>query len=599
MGVRVGTASAALALSFVVGCIASVSADPTSVLTNPGDPSQTLATTPSTIAVCGTICDALIADYGVPSNLKDACIFECAEGFAKAPDACYELVACVADHSLCTANDISPACAQKAGACFAQWSLANGTCRGCWEPSRTVHGKQIVTYLSEGVPSADPRPEDFSTSAIAALLPSSGSEPYRFPGTGDPDGSYTISNVPGCGVWIQVGKTYTWAGNGDVDTSYVYPGRRNAAIAGDGTTYEIQAQNLVPWTQGDWLEFFVPQLGNFNGGFWDIDPSAGMQIKDGATSYLWSYQAGNAALVDPAQHDVIYFAHLPATARPDGTLVRTVRRAARITDFAPKSGMPNAVTANLVDVPDRFVAHIDFRLSTFHAHTADLHPASQLGPGPDAAVVPTGTVDIWTHPGRPRVGATAELVLIDNDTLKSDLAPFDVSFGSPYGADWGIDAAANVFWNVPLHDRNNKTFIAREIIGITAPLDRQGASPYEARLSPPRNVRVNGVPGATIQNGATTTPRIEWDPPAVGAPTAYRVELHKLVVFAGAQGRGEIVATFDIPTLKGATSPAIRSFGVPPGLIVAGTDYYFDVTARDTSSERDDTADVITSEYRP
>ena len=187
----------ALSSTSMIACITSVSDVPSHVLTNPSDPTQTLATTPSTEAICGTICDALILDYGVPTNLKSACVFECAGGFEKVPEACYELVACVADHSLCDGTDVSDDCATKAGDCFAVWSLANGSCRGCWQPSRTVHGKQIVTYLSEGIIDRS-QPEDFSNQSIVALLPSASGEPYRFPGTGNADGLTRLQRS-GCG----------------------------------------------------------------------------------------------------------------------------------------------------------------------------------------------------------------------------------------------------------------------------------------------------------------------------------------------------------------------------------------------------------------
>jgi hypothetical protein len=595
-----GTALALSSVS-VVACITSVSDVPSHVLTNPSDPTQTIATTPSTEATCGTICDALISDYGVPLNLKDACVFECVGGFAQVPDACYELVACVAKHTLCEGADISPTCAEKAGDCFALWSLANGSCRGCWQPSRTVHGKQIVTYLSEGTPPADPRPEDFSNDTIAALLPSASAEPYRFPGTGNADGTYSIPNVPGCGVWIQVGTTYTWAGNNDVDTSYNFPGRRNGVIAGPMTTYEVDVQNLVGWTQEDWLEIFTPQLGNSASSFLGIDPSVVGAIDSGSTSYHWSIDLNGGALADALQHDVLYVAQLPTQTLPNGTLVRTVDRAARLADFSPKNGVMNPLVVNLEPVPPSRQVHLDYRLSSFLQFSADFNPAGKLGtdinPMPGSPPATTGMVDIWTHPGRPRVGATAELALVEHPGSTEDIPPLDVSFGTPYGADWGIDLATSTLWTVPLKDRHQKDFFAFEGINTMVPLDKQGSEPLTARIGPPRNIRINGQSAWTAQDGQTLTPRFEWDPPALGTPTKYEVVVWQLGLKPNP--RGSVAANLEIPTLPGANEPAIRSFVLPTGILTAGNDYYFTIAAMDTANERMDDGTVVTSEYRP
>ena len=62
---------------------------------NPADPSQSVSTTTVTVKVCGTICDALIADYGVPPGLRADCVWECANGFESSPDGCYRLVECI------------------------------------------------------------------------------------------------------------------------------------------------------------------------------------------------------------------------------------------------------------------------------------------------------------------------------------------------------------------------------------------------------------------------------------------------------------------------------------------------------------------------
>ena len=597
-----------LGLAVGAACISKVDADPDTVLTNPNDPNETVPTTSTIAALCGTICDALIEGYGVPTNLRTACIFECANGFGKAPDACYELVACVADKTLCEANDISPGCLARAGDCLPHWSLANGSCRGCWQPSRTVHGTQIVTYLSEGTPSVDPRPEDFSGMLIAALLPRGQGNPYRFAGTGHSDGTYTIKSVPGCGAFIQVGTTYTWASNTDVDTSYNFPGRKNPAVAAPDTFYEIAIHNTTPWTQNDWLEGFVPQLGYFNGGFFGFvppyDPND-LPSADGGTDLLLRPNWTGLELIDPAQKDLLYLVQLSSVPGPAGSIVRTAKRFARITDFAPKSGQVNPYDVTLMPVVENKSVRIEFKRTTFTQYASDLHPASvrAVAPGGNLGTTGLGAVDIWTHPGRPRVGATGELVLIDRESADGDIPAVDVKFGTPYDASFGIDLSAMVSWYVPLTDRNGGQFYGRELIAVAEPLDRHAPnSPVVARVSPPRNIRINGQRLDVVQAGATLTltPTISWEVPALGEPERYEVNVHEMTNPRNFPIQGKTVATFVVPKLAGQSAPALHSVTLPPDILKRGIDYYFDVDAAVRKvDERDDDALVVTSEYRP
>lgn len=589
------------ALAFVA-CISKVDADPDTVLSNPNDTTETVSTTSDVVVLCGTICDALIDEYGVPSNLRSACVYECAVGFDRAPEACYQLVACVADRSLCTGNDISASCLERTGECLPHWSLANGSCRNCWQPSRTVRGKQIVTYLSDGNPSLVPKPEDFSKLEIAALLPRATLPPYRFLGTGNADGTYAIKGVPGCGAWIQVGTTYTWATNADVDTSYSVQGRTGFTVAGPDTTFVINAQNLVPWTDEDWFYFFSPQVQVFNGYLPPYDPTdVGLYVPPGSTSGRFTMFMDEQGLPDPAQNDVAYVQQLSAKAQADGSFVRTVTRSAKLTSFAPVSGQPNPVSVDLVPVTPTENTRIEFKRSTFEALQGDLHAASQRGFSLSAGA--RGSLAIWAHPGRERRGATGELVLIDRQSSDGDIPAIDVAWGNPYDPTWGVDVYAGVLWFVMLTDRNGLEYRAVEEISVTEPFDRWNKGPVTARVSPPRNVRVDGQPANTARAGSnlSLTPTISWERPTLGEPEVYEVTVHTLADgstrFAS---RPRVTATFLIPRIAGGNEPALKSVTLPPGVLERGRDYHFSVTsAVRKQDERNDAATVVTSEYRP
>lgn len=563
---------------------------------NPADPTQTVATNTATVKVCGTICDALIADYGVPASLRADCVWECASGFKSSPDDCYRLVECIADHTLCSGKDISAECIAKSGACLGTWGLANGSCRGCWQPSRTVHGKQIVTYVSEN--GSDPRPEDYSNQTIAAHLPGAGGTEYVFPGSGNADGTYVIPNVPGCGVWIQVGTTYTWSGNADVDTSYTYQGRRNAVLAGPGTTFTFQISGMVPWTQNDWFEFFIPQLGWYQGGFWGIMGDNQPPVPDLATSYTWPLGAEGFALPDASQGDVIYFTQLPTKMLADGSLLRTADKTLRVDNFTAQNGVDNPLPVNLTDTVGAVLsAHFDWRRSSY-AFAADLHPSSvQAGDPSNLVFIEPDVVALITFPGQANIGSSAELALFQPPFGTADVPPIDLSFTNPYPASWGIDVWAGLQWVVPLHDRVGNSFYGIEIVLGTQPLALSGTNPLAARLGPVKNARVDGQSAFGPIASTSLTPTISWDPPALGTPQRYSVVVQAMS--DPKLKRGRSVATFVIPAAAGASGPALRSVTLVPGVLQAGTDYYFRIEAESDADQHVDSAGVVTSEYRP
>ncbi len=565
------------------------------VVVNPADPGEKVSTSTSTAQVCGTICDALVAEYGVPKGLRAACIWECASGFESSPDGCYELVACIADHSLCSGIDISASCMAKAGACLGTWGLANGSCRGCWKPSRTIRGKQLVTYVSEF--GSEPKPEDYSATTIAAHLPGAAGTEYVFPGTGSADGTYLIPKVPGCGVWVQVGKTYTWSGNQDVDTSYAYQGRNNAKLASDGTTFTFNVTGLVPWTQDDWLEYFAPQLGWYPGAFWGI-PFDETVIPDLATTFTWQMIASGNALPDTSQGDVLYFTHLPASTLGDGSLLRVAQKAARIDTMTAKDGVDNPVTVSLTDITGPTLkAHIDWRRSTY-ALGADLNPSSILAGDPSNPFFQDpDSVGLLTFPGQVNVGASAELFLLEPPSGTADVAPADISFRTPYPADWSKEIWSALTWNVPLTDRTGKKFFAVERVLATLPFEKLGTTPLQARLGPVKNPKIDGEPAFGQLTGTSLTPTVSWEPPALGSPQSYELSV---VAIGGQTGQqGKQVARFVIPPSADGSVPAPTRVTLVPGILQANSDYFFRIIVRSVVDQRTDEASVVTAEYRP
>jgi hypothetical protein len=101
-------------------------------------------------------------------------------------------------------------------------------------------------------------------------------------------------------------------------------------------------------------------------------------------------------------------------------------------------------------------------------------------------------------------------------------------------------------------------------------LSALGTSPLVPRVSPPRNLRVDGADGLS-RSQISRLPLLSWDPPASGTPTSYGISLFRFTRI----GTGQIInvnegAFFEVTG---------TSFRVPFGDVVPGGEYVFGVTA--------------------
>jgi hypothetical protein len=550
----------------VAGCISTTGGNDVPV-TDPNDPTNTLQVPPSLLETCGTICDALVSDWGVPAAQRTACVFECAGGFTAEPDACYQLVACIANRTICSGTDISAACEASAGACLADWSLANGLCRHCWEPSRTVHGKQLVTYIY--ATGQQVVPADFSNQAIAAILQRDDGTVYTFPGTGKSDGTYEIPNVPGCGVWIQVGSVYTLQSNQDVDTSYTFPGRDDATIGAAGTMLELDASAIQAWQATDKIEMYAPQLGHYYLGAEDIwqdgmglfTPLTGWPAA-GATSVDITTSRQNWALPDAGHDDQLYFAHFrqqAGTGTP-GVTLETILEVLSTPPITMISGATTTVNGAFAAVPMATTVDINVKGSAYTPLRVDMNPAGVV-------VQDTSGAGVATFPGR-ETAWSADLLFANWSQWDADVDTGAVTFASPYLASWPRVIIFSPSWAVALMNRQGTAFHVPEYVASFTLLDTYDGSPIVPLVGPVHGLTVDGSPAFGPLSATTATPLLAWSAPVVGTPDTYTVEIDELTGMD--IGDLPVVATFN------TTATQVR---ILPGVLQAGHDYTFSVQA--------------------
>lgn len=197
------------------------------------------------------------------------------------------------------------------------------------------------------------------------------------------------------------------------------------------------------------------------------------------------------------------------------------------------------------------------------------------------------------------------LNLYPDDSSMDDLNAMNISYGNPYSAIWGVAGGITVGYQ--------RTFSAAAVAGAsidggTPPMfhsnvfftqyDRLqdlATSALGMRITPPTDVRVNGLPADGSQSITGTNLIVDWDPPAVGTANGYRVSLREILADTS---RGYVryqtlrVASFSLP---GDSSQLV----VPPGLVATGHTYQFVITALAVNSTHFDTEPRIANDRLP
>jgi hypothetical protein len=229
-------------------------------------------------------------------------------------------------------------------------------------------------------------------------------------------------------------------------------------------------------------------------------------------------------------------------------------------------GTSTTVNGGFLDIAQTSSLRLNWRRSALAAMTAQFNPS--------ASVVGT-ELGLWTTPlgltqGIP--GTAFQLLTYDSGPVAAttDIDLGDAAYGNPFPSSWPLLAETYFVFSVSYlaPGASNPTALVRSAYTANSTLPT-ATTPITPLQGPPLNPRINGKDLFANQVAVGTTPTIAWDAPSLGAPTGYALRLLEL---RNVGGNSNLVtrAIFRTP---------LRTFTVPPGLMVAGSTYVFTISA--------------------
>jgi len=471
--------------------------------------------------------------------------------------------------------------------------------------ARTITGSRLVTHWPDP-PSAQvtgPAPE-VATAAAPFALTRDGSGAWTVHAGGHlqgdgtlasgfaADGSFSIPGVPG-GAYLLCylppdGVQTCSAGTGDgIDLGYDVLGRADQAPATEPTPVTLALTGLDPWNP---ITDQV-QLTSSNADVWDVAGAVG-DFQGGDTGGTlvedWANASGSGApldLLEPA--DVLYLHQLStrsiyqggtilfyaaathATAQPPG--------AGSLTGLALADGQATTLSASLELLPLATAFDLDWDLPLFEGQLALLGPSARTTLPAEPHLFRVGASAFGlAYPVPAALGGAPEFVRFPLPAGLGTVAG-TLYYGRFLPSLWSEWAEASFAAQVsylgpgavrPLLDR--ASVVRRDALpGTAGPLSPE----IGAVLTP----RIGGADALQDQAGVGVTPTVSWEPPSIGSPTAYLVEVVRLGTAGGATTASVVLRVLTAGT----------SLEVPPGTLQAGATYYARITAEASAAAYD------------
>lgn len=431
-------------------------------------------------------------------------------------------------------------------------------------PASDVKGSIIDVHVTEmGDVSSTRGPMNFEIAAI--VTGADGTAQQYLAGIAN-DGTFVIKDVPdgpydlrfvefvGAGA---LPPRYVMNAPREIDLGRVYVGRADAApITTTPTDLSLTASGLVAWTDGDILELF--SLGSGAAG--ELLPTTTKFPAAGATT-LSNYHVDTSLLLSPnlvdgSKGDTAFISQLtgdPAAPTPYRSILKT---------FAPPSftqmdGMPLPLAGDFVDVPQKMLS-LNINPNEFSAFATAVHP--------DAQVVGKN-VRLIAEPGGERATASLTPNLLICEALPQSNLPPSFSYGNPFPSAWAEVVSADVSYSVTHVAPTGVPKTTIVTMGQSGPAGSI-ASPVKPQLSPPIDIKVNGLATKDTLTGVGYTPTVTFSPPEKGTPAVYIIAIRRLDPGGSTTRTTAIFSTTDT-TLR-----------IPEGLLDFGYYYYLRISVR-------------------
>ncbi|WP_044891090.1 hypothetical protein [Myxococcus hansupus] len=425
------------------------------------------------------------------------------------------------------------------------------------------------------------RSEDLSANPPEIYVPS-GTTFSVVSGSASPQG-WRFTGIPSGAYYLRTGNSFIITSAREVDIGSQQLGRPDTVFSQTlWTPLQMNLVNLAPWSTyngvtepGSSLQIASAQV-NLYGAVNVFDA-----VADGQTHLLtndadvFTSTANALPVFEANKGDRLYVsqhAQLQAGTLPDGrplgysALVRSVEMGAF--DFVPDGVTPMPLTGVMRPVPMREFP-IEWRLPEFTRHAEGVHPLASANYA-SFYVMPAahGLSDGWVGYS----GETLSLMLPRGTSFNFTRR---LSYGNPFPSSWEMVAAAQYTFRVleEVPDGSGTLFSLGANMYTYEELDSYVAGPVVPRVSPPREVTIDGVPASTPREVGTASPVIAWLPPVVGTPSLYRVLIYR---FDTTRRMGVLHRNLYVP----GSATQVR---LPPGTLDPAAIHYLRVAAMEVS----------------
>jgi len=430
-------------------------------------------------------------------------------------------------------------------------TATGGSATQTWSvsPNGNINITNVITYWGPSGPKNAQRIYPLGALYPAVFVPQTDGSLVRLGGAANPDGSFSIPNVPAGYVWLQVAaEGYYWIATSDFDFGLDFVGSPIAGLKGPQTTtfnYSIgglqpaqpgdyvavrsESANLfqlplpfflangatsvnevipddsvIDWSKIDTLfigEYLVTSSGSFNG--ITLGPSqtlTGLSLTDGSTNNITATLAPSPAASVPLSIQGTQWANVG-------------------TGIAPGVSAPNST--------DYFLYAQPFLTDRLRA------PFFAVGNGPDFTMLrptppPQGLITLSTFGvcGSATIPPNFPLPTFTLPPIVTDVDYGALSYGDPFPAAWQrlFQYCQEMQVSLP---RPNST-VTDTFILVNRQTTAVPVGPVTPILGPVQNPMING---ANIFQAAalnTTSVSLSWSPPAVGQPYGYYVTVYQL-----------------------------------------------------------------------
>lgn len=431
-------------------------------------------------------------------------------------------------------------------------------------PVSDVKGTIVDVHVTEtGDLSISRGPTQFE---IAALIRNNDGSVREILATIAADGSFVIPKVPEVPYDLRFGEfidnaavppRFIMNAPREIDLGRVYVGRPDTSpVTMSPTDIALTTTGLEPWVSGDILEMF--SLGSGAAG--ELFPTTGNYPLSGVVSLdkyrVDSFRLLNPKLIAGGKGDKALITQLAGTADSSAPY-RSVRKIFETPKFDQLDGMPTLLNGAFTDVAQKNFS-VDIDAPSFNLFASAVHPQ---------ATVAGKNVRLIAEPGGARTTTAVPPDLLICEAVSSAKLPASFTYGNPFPAGWSEIVSAEVSFSMTHLAPSGISKVTAVAMGQNGPLESFTKQVVPV-LSPPVDIRINGMPAVEMLSGIGFTPTITFSPPAVGTPAVYIIAIRRLDP-GGATTRTTAIFSTKETTLQ-----------IPDDLLDFGYNYYIRISVR-------------------